>query len=140
MTYATQQDLIDRFGERELIQLTDRADPPAGTVNATVVTRALTDADELINSYVGKRYAIPLSVVPGRLVRVAGDLARYFLHEEGPTDSIKEDYKTAIQFLKDVAGGVAVLDAEGLKPGPASDGLVVTSQERRFSRDRMKGY
>ena len=36
--YATQDDLIERFGETKLIQLTDRTNRPATTIDADVVT------------------------------------------------------------------------------------------------------
>ena len=57
MTYALQQDLIDRFGESELIQLTDRTNVPPTDVDDVVVGRALADADGTIDGYIGKKYA-----------------------------------------------------------------------------------
>ena len=45
MTYATQQDLVDRFGNEELVQLTDRSNLPPSEIDATAVTRALAEGN-----------------------------------------------------------------------------------------------
>ena len=64
MGYVTQQQLVDRFGERLLLQVADRADPPAGTINADVVARALADTDAMIDGYLAGRYILPLAATP----------------------------------------------------------------------------
>lgn len=141
MDYATQQDLIDRFGTEELIELTDRADPPAGAIDATVVARALADAGDAIDSYIARRYDLPLPSTPGRLTRIACDLARYFLHADDPTEAVETAYKDAIQFLRDVADGRAVLDIAGAEPAASSAGAPeVSGPGRVFSRDTMEGF
>ncbi|MBL4757578.1 MAG: DUF1320 family protein, partial [Rhizobiales bacterium] len=45
MTYATQAQLLDRYGTRMLISLTDRAKPATGVIDTSVVDRALADTD-----------------------------------------------------------------------------------------------
>ncbi|MEX2450914.1 MAG: DUF1320 domain-containing protein [Rhodospirillales bacterium] len=140
MTYASQQNLIDRFGERELIQLTDRAEPPTGAINSAVVGQALADADDLINSYVRKRYELPFATTPPALVRTAGDIARFYLHDERMVETVKENYEKALAFLKDIAAGRAELDVAGKEPAPVTDKAEVTGPARVFSRDKMKGY
>ncbi|TIX53018.1 MAG: DUF1320 domain-containing protein, partial [Mesorhizobium sp.] len=82
MTYAVRQDLVDRFGATELMQLTDRTNVPPSMIDDVVVGRALADADGVIDGYIGKQFKLPLSVVPPVLVKVASDLARYYLHGE----------------------------------------------------------
>src|SRR6185437_2202042 len=44
VTYCVLQDLIDRFGNELLVQLTDRSNIPATTIDETVVDRAIGDA------------------------------------------------------------------------------------------------
>ena len=51
MNYATVQDMIDRFGEAELIQLTDLE---LLAVQASKAQRALDDAQALADGYVGR--------------------------------------------------------------------------------------
>jgi phage gp36-like protein len=142
MSYATQQDLVDRFGSRELIQLTDRSNVPPTTIDDTVVTRALGDADALIDSYIGKIYTLPLADVPAVLTKTAADIARYYLRGE----SVDKDSPVAIAFnqalswLKDVSRGLVRLDDGGEEPDQAGGGAVRTrGPDRVFTRDTLRG-
>ena len=139
MPYATQQDLIDRFGEQELIEQTDREN--GEEVDANVVSKALADADELIDSYIARRVALPLSAVPDRLVRVASNIARYFLYADRPTEAVQRAYDLDVKWLLEVSQGKAVLSADGVEPTAAPD-LVAefTGDARLFSRAGLKGY
>lgn len=140
MTYAVQQDLIDRFGADELVQLTDRANPPTGQIDTTVVARALTDADEMVNSYVAKRYDLPLASVPGLVKRLACDTARYFLHGQSATEQVVKAHDQAIEQLKDIAAGRAVLDIAGAEPAPAGATVEISAPERVFSNDTLRDF
>ena len=140
MSYAVLQDLIDRFGEEELIELTDRADPPTGLVDATIVAGALADADELINSYVARRYDLPLSPVPSRLVQMAANIARFNLYTDDPMDSVKESHARAINFLKDIAAGRAVLDVAGSEPAGLGSAVLTNGSAPTFTKKNMEGF
>ncbi|RWN30126.1 MAG: DUF1320 domain-containing protein [Mesorhizobium sp.] len=142
MTYAVKQDLVDRFGAIELIQLTDRTNVPPTTIDDVVVGRALADADGVVDGYIGKQYALPLSVVPPVLVKIAADLARYFLHgEAADKDSIvTRNYNAAIAWLKDVAKGLVAIDDGGEIPEQAGGGAIKTSAPNRvFTRNSLRG-
>ena len=138
MTYATQQNLIDRFGTTELAQLTDRT---AGTtIDATVVAKALTDADAEINGYLATRYTLPLSPVPTIIERLACDIARYFLFEDRVTEQVKARYDAAIKFLTNVSKGVITLGVDAASAAPAeSGGAQVTAGDRVFTRGKADG-
>ncbi|ESY49014.1 MULTISPECIES: DUF1320 domain-containing protein [unclassified Mesorhizobium] len=141
MSYAVKQDLVDRFGATELIQLTDRTNVPPTTIDDVVVGRALADADGVIDGYIAKQYALPLSVVPPVLTKVAADLARYFLHgEAADKDSIvTRNYNAAIAWLKDVAKGLVAIDAGGEIPEQAGGGAIKTSAPNRvFTRNSLR--
>ena len=139
--YATQQDLIDRFGQEELVELTDRADPPAGVIDATVVTRALTDADALIDGYVGARYDLPLSSTPALLVDLAADIARYKLYKDDPTEAVESRNKAALATLRDISTGKAKLDIAGAEPATSGAGAPeVSAPDRLFTRDTLDGF
>ena len=56
--YATVDDLIDRFGEAEMIGLTD---PDNTAVQSARAQRKLDDAHALANGYVGMAYRLPLA-------------------------------------------------------------------------------
>ncbi len=139
MTYATQQNLIDRFGEQELIQLTDRAG--AGTVNATVIAQALEDADGAINGYLKAKYALPLDPVPLVLTRTAADIARYYLYEDRVTEIVEKRYQEAIRFLKGVADGSVQLGVDAVNAAPASSGgPQYSAPDRVFTNDTLADY
>ena len=139
MTYATQQALVDRFGELEILQLTAR--DTVGSIDAEVVASALADADELIDSYIAARAALPLATVPERLVRVAGDIARYFLHADAPTEQVRTAYKDSLTWLRDVAAGKATLGDDGVTAaGPASATIEFVGDDRLMSRTGLKDF
>lgn len=138
MTYATQQDLVDRYGEEELIQLTDR--DAVAAIDADVVAKALSDADEVIDGYIGSRVSLPLASVPAVLVRVASDIARYFLHSDAPTEQVRTAYKDAIAWLKDVAAGRVSLGDNGTASAPAGETIEIIGDDRIFSRSRMRDF
>lgn len=141
MGYATKQDLIDRYGEAELVQITDRTNQPQTTVDDDAVGRALDDATGLMDGYFAKVATLPLSVVPAVATDVCSRIARYRLWPEGLTKESKvaTDYRDAIAWLKDVAAGTVSLDAGGSAPTPASGGVRLTAATQVFSRDSLKG-
>lgn len=141
--YASVQDLIARFGQRELIQLTNGPEDPGTAVIAAPAELALTDASSTIDGYLRSRYRLPLAAVPQRLVGLACDIARFgLMHGEGkiPTDQAKDAHDRAIAFLRDVAKGVADLglDAAG-SPAPETEGARFGGSGRLFSRDSLRG-
>lgn len=140
MTYCTQQDLVERFGEDRLVQLTDRENRPATTVNATTVARYIGDATSTINSYLGKRYQLPLGAVPDVLVKLAVDISWYFLQgDTADKDSAERlAYRDAIAWLEAVAGGKVVMEGAGEVLAPAGGGQVLTKgPARAFTRDSL---
>lgn len=138
MSYATKQNLIDRYGSDELLQLTDRTN--IGSIDDIVITRALVDADAEINGYLATRYTLPLLPVPTGLEKLACDIARYRLYEDRVTETVAQRYKDAIRFLQEVSSGKASLgpDAANAQPvatgGPSSSG-----GDRVFTKGRANG-
>lgn len=136
MTYAVQADMVTALGEDELIQLTDRADPPVGAIDTGVLTRALEAADGEIDSYLASRYTLPLASVPVILRDCAIDIARYRLHDRGVPDRVKDAYKDRIAWLRDVAAGRASVGLAPESLTPNSAGLPeMTSGGRVFARE-----
>ncbi|MFC3716807.1 gp436 family protein [Luteimonas soli] len=140
MPYATQQDLVDRFGETEVIQLSDRAN--TGAIDVDVVAAKLGDAEAEINSYLVGRYTLPLNPVPAALQRVACDIARYHLFDDRPTEYVAQRYKDAIRFLELVAKGSVQLgtDPEGNAPPSAAGAPEYSAREPVFNRDKLKDF
>lgn len=121
MTYAVQQDLVDRFGSAEIAELTDRTN--GTTIDAAVLGKALQDADDEINGYLAVRYTLPLASPPLILKRLACDIARYFLFEDRATEIVTQRYRDAIAYLKDVAAGKVSIGMDAANAEPASADL-----------------
>lgn len=141
MTYAVKQDLIDRFGSDELIQLTDRTNLPPTTINDTIVGKALSDADQTIDGYLGATdIALPLSNVPELVRTWACAIARYFLHAQAPTETVRLNYTDALKALRDVADGRIKLQVAGVPSDSSADVQIVTPGDRIFTRETLEGF
>jgi len=138
--YASLALLTERYGNRMLLDLTDRATPPAGVIDSDVVVRALADADAVIDGYLGARYALPLDSVPPLVTSIALEIAIYKLHRFTPEDKIAAEYKAAIDTLRDIAKGTVRLPAAGIEPAASgSEGVMVTDRARPFTEDNLRG-
>lgn len=111
MTYCTQQNLIDRYGNEELLLIIDRDQD--GTLDSTIIDLAIADASAEIDSYLGTVYTLPLSSTPAVLTIYACDIARYRLYDDRTTDEVQTRYNQAIYWLKMVAQGKATLGDTG---------------------------
>ena len=142
MTYATQASLTDRYGEQMLVALSDRADVPTGIVDAAVVTRALVEADALVDGYLAGIYSLPLATVPPILPPLAEAIAIYTMHITEPEAKVKADYEWAIKRLTEISKGIIKLkDAAGIEPAaPGTSGVQITDRERAFTPNSMKGF
>lgn len=142
MPYATQQDLADRYGADELRAVSDRADPPLGAIDAAVVAKALGDASEEIDGYLAKRYQLPIAApVPGVLVGLACDIARFRLHRHIPPDDVKDAYTRAVKRLQEIAGGSFLLQIAGVQPVQGgTDIAMLEAPARVFTAKSMQGF
>jgi phage gp36-like protein len=135
--YATEADITDRYGADALRIASDRdhdriSDP-------SPVSRALTDATAVINSYIGKVYDLPLASVPDVLVAYCVDIAFYKLHSTHDvlTDEIKDRYNQAMQWLRDVASQKATLGLD-TPADTLGGGASMSAGTRIFTRTTMQ--
>ena len=137
MTYATVADLIDKFGESEMIELTNFDDPDGVVVDSVQCDRVLQDADSLINSYIQARNKLPLLTVPRSLVLCACDLARFELDRNRTREDVTIRYERWIAWLKDVAKGLVNLglDTNNQPVGEVPDLVRFRSNDRVFTDD-----
>lgn len=140
MTYATLTDLIERAGEAEIRQLSDR--DRDGVADPGVIEAALQDADNLINGYVSTKYDMPLPSVPDLLTTWAVSIARYYLHRNGASEHIVRDYDKAVAALKDVgAGKLSLPFPKGAEqPGIASGQVMGAHPDRVFTPAKLQGW
>lgn len=162
MIYATRQDMTQRYGERELIDLTDRDDTQQ--IGMVVLNRALEDAVATVDGYVGKVYRLPLLgcakpatvvggaatyVSPPLLTRITCDLARYYLYTDLPDEhEVSRRHKIAMAELKSLAEGKTQLVCPwGGSPGTALDADPLEAHEvrhsfapRQLGADSLRGF
>lgn len=143
--FATKADMIARFGEREVIALTDRE--MTGIINDAVIAQGLQAADAEITGYLAGRYALPFPSVPAVLIGYACDIARYRLTgtDVTCTDDIAARHTEAIRYLRSVAKGEISLGLD--QTGAVVGGVVATGSgvrkavgNRRFNADSMSGF
>jgi len=137
MPYAAVADLIARYGEDELIQLTDRTG--AGAVDTAIAQRALDDAAAEIDGYLAVRHALPIASVPPLLARIACDIARYRLWDDRASEEVRARYEDARRVLEALAAGRVTL---GVTPPQAPAGPTPSAQPGRsvFGVEQMGGW
>jgi phage gp36-like protein len=118
MTYVTPQALVDAFGEREIVELTDRAEPRNHQVDTAVAQRACDRAIAEVDAALAMISAQPLPGMPALLPYLALDLARFYLYDIEPPALVKTRFDAARQMLGDIAAGRRKL-------GPDQDGASV---------------
>ncbi len=142
MSYATLQQMIDKHGETMLVELTDRAAPPAGEIEEAVVLQELANTDAMIDGYLAARYKLPLSEVPALLVPLAIAITIYKLHVYSAPEKIEADYKAAVADLDRIARGIIRLPgAAGVEPASSgASGVRTNDRERPFTEANLKGF
>lgn len=142
MTYATQSDMVVRFGEAEMIQLTDRS-PAATAIDAIVLQRALIDASAEIDAHLMARYRLPLASLPRLLVNAACDIARYRLYDDRCPEHVQKRYDNAMKLLQQISAGKLQLGVDDdQQQATPTGGLakVVSGGARAFSRGLLDDY
>ena len=139
MTYASLEDLVERAGEVEILQVADRDGD--GIADPALVHAALVHADNVVNGYVASVTSLPLATVPDLVRTWATAIARYFLHREGPPEYVTADYKDAITGLKDVSAGRIKLPLpDGALAAPLSGTHDGISPAEVFTDQALRGW
>lgn len=135
MAYATRA---------ELMQLGIATDALSEVAEASL-EQALESASRLADSYLRTRYSVPLAQADGALKLAVCQLGAYTAlcargfnpsNEDGDS-IIRQMYRDAIAWLKDVSAGKAVLLTEGgAEVGAGDDGL----DELAFEGDEPRGW
>ncbi|MFK3859290.1 gp436 family protein [Pseudoalteromonas rhizosphaerae] len=141
MAYATITAMQQRFGERDLIYLSERDDAPADVINTAVVEQAINDASDVINGYLAGRYELPLVTVPNLLEQFCCDIARYKLGTNDVPEHVETRYKDAIKFLMSVAKGELSIGVDALgQDAKVQDTATIQSAGSVFAREKTKGF
>ena len=111
--YAALPDMVSAFGEDELITVTTPRGEDRVAIDQTKVDGAIAIASDEIDSYLRRRYALPLVSVSAKMLRVCCVLARWNLWSDTtnpPSDAMRADRKDAIAWLSAVSSGSVTLD------------------------------
>lgn len=134
--YATVDAMRRKFGDSELIQLTDNEAPYLNAINMDKLNGAMQEANSEIDAYVGSRYALPLHIVPPFLVEIGCNLARYYAvtGDLSENDPIKNRYESSIKTLTKISKGELILGGSPVgesKPVQSSSNNVLFAVGRR---------
>ena len=140
MAYATKADMLKRYEEQELIQLTDNVEPYTGEIVDAILDNALDDASAMIDLYLGSLYDLPLAETPAALVNIACVIAFHGLNRNSMTDEIRAAYEDAEKRLDKITKGIIKLDVGGSEPKSAAAMAKVSAPDRIFNRDTLKGF
>lgn len=133
------QDLIDRYGEVEIRQLTDRAEPPAGQVDTAIANTALADASAVIDFYLAQIMSVPVSPAPTSLKAFSCVLARRALYLDAVPPAADDAANSVMKTLELIAQGKMFLDpADTPTPDPTEPpgGDVRFASEERLTGGR----
>jgi len=162
MTYATAQDMLDRYGADEIAQRAflhdDQVDvdllratvagssvaawstveQTAGTNALARINTCLADADKVILGYVRARYGTqPTLTTSADLTRVCAELARFYLHDDPQREDAGVLPQSVKTWLADFATGKIDLDA----PAATSDDLVeISFEEAIMTRTKLDSF
>jgi phage gp36-like protein len=139
--YASKQDLIDRD---EGMLWNFALDRETDTLNDIWINQALEQADDEINSFLGRRYILPLATVPGMLNKIAITIAFYWLadRDQQATNLLEERYKMQLDTLREIGNGkrdlgLPTLDAQ--EESSVGKVELVQDNERLFTRKSLGG-
>lgn len=132
MGYCVQSDLSERFGDKELKELTDEVSGAA--ISAAEITSACDEASSAIDVYLGARYPVPLSSPPSIVKKWACDIARLNLwgNRAGPESSIRLDAEAAFAILKDISRGLAKLPGQDPETEAPTSAIAVNERTQNF--------
>jgi len=144
MAYSTESELETLIGHDALVELSD-LDNTAG-IDSTRVAAAIQKADGVIDSYINKRYAVPLASPPDSIKTLSAEWAIRVLrtrrYKGQPITEDQDAEKIDREWLDGVAKGRISL---GVEPQPTKSSLIVDKAAPRdstlaISMERMKGF
>jgi phage gp36-like protein len=134
MPYATQADLIARYGEDEIARLSTIVYSAPVAVDAARVATALSDASALMDGYLRKQVSLPIAAPPAELVMVCCKLARHLLASQGEgraaSEAVQREHDAAVKWLRDVAAGLVEIAVPQPAAGATGDGARVSDRAR----------
>ena len=144
MAYVTNNDIEERLGTAAYVQLTD--DASTGSADTDKINEARLGAEGEVNSYLGRRYQVPIDLarhaeVADVLKSFVLDLVEYRLHARRPPvpGAVSNKRNQAIAWLDRVARADVVLPSVDpiLENSATGISAETSSNERFFTRDDL---
>jgi phage gp36-like protein len=137
MPYCTSQDIQLRIPASFVAALAN--DAGGGEYDPDTVSRAITDADSMIDGYLRSRYQVPFASTPKIVQRLSVDLTVYYLyqrkHDFEMPDPVRFRYTDAIRTLESIAAGK--MHIEDVPPSEAE--VPTTTMSNKTKADRLFG-
>lgn len=133
--YATEDDMVKRFGQVEIDNL------KANSQEGVDITAALKDATDEMNSYIAVRYTTPLWPVPLQIKGYCCDIARYRMWDDQAIPEVYRRYQRVVKWLQEVAAGdAAIINDDGTQYEENDNyakPAVINSRSQRFTNRRL---
>lgn len=129
MAYATASDLKEVLSEEEQIQLTDDDASDGEAKDSDILKKTLSRSESIVDSYLSKRFDLPLSTVPESVKDATLIIAKKKLYDRRPgsmrtMEDISKAYDDAVAWLRDVAvGNIDLPEVSSESDDVASSGL-----------------
>ena len=146
MMYGSLDDLIRMFGKTQMAILSVADNElPDEPVAGPRIDGALEAATAMVNSYIGKRYRVPVSVsspaMPA-IIEAACIIAHFRLCHGGdrtPSEDQRKAYEDMIDWLKRISDGKADLNAPEVG-GSSAHSPFTKDRPPMFSDKNLKGW
>lgn len=138
-TYLTFAEFVARVGVDEAVRLTDEAG--TGAIDGPRLAAALLDAQAIVDSWLGARYAVPLAApVPAPIPTLTFDLALARLYRGELPAGVEAKQAEALRLLKELSLGRATIPAPPAATADSPAPVLVEPHDRLFTRTRMGGF
>ena len=138
--YSSVADMTARWGEVEMIRLTSPSGAPLLCApDPAVITRALTEASAIVDSYLRRRYETPVTAVVPEITRAAAILARYdlmFGDDRQPSEQATAARDAVVRWLESIRDGKTLLDLDAVPSSQESQAVVSTREPAFHSGSR----
>ncbi len=147
MAYISNADIQERLGTQTYVQLTD--DDGDAVADIGVVDEARLGAEGEVNSYLARRYRVPIDLaahpeLADLLATITLDLVEFRLHTRRPpvSDAVLQKHRHAVQWLQRIVDGTIDLPSLSELPAGGVRGLQAdwTSADRTLSREELSDH
>ena len=141
MAYCDLTDIQKYKDPAVYVQITNDLD--GDTVDNDIINEIVDKSANIIDSYIGGRYPLPLEVIPKIIRNIAIDLTVKFLYDRrlGEKDEIIEEaYENAIALLKDIRDGKLFIPELETTQEKLVGGYAVKQNNRIFTDEVLESF